>query len=329
MRHTVLNNKKPVKFDPSLPIYKSFKYRMSNAFKENANLVGLAGMVALSAAMLNPLPLIVGMVGEAIYLLFVPDSKWYERRLQTKFDAEVVARREKLKEDVYPLVRLQIKQEFSRLEQVREQISGQSRSEEKWFMEAMRKLDFLMEKYLQFALKEAQFGNYIASVYAEVYQQTPAPQRRGMTRPASQSSEPPIKGREIKNENFHPMVDLSEEWVEEVTSSISNYYQSELDKLTEGIQEEAVFANRTLMEKRHQILVRRKEFIARVAQILFNLRLQMRLMSDTFGLINDEIRARSPEQVLSDIDDVMLQATSLTEAIDEITPMTEFVGTYS
>jgi hypothetical protein len=83
------------------------------------------------------------------------------------------------------------------------------------------------------------------------------------------------------------------------------------------------------MSKRQQILNRRKEFITRVSQIMSNLGLQMRLMADTFGLINDEIRARSPEQVLSDIDDVIIQATSLTEAIDEITPMTEIVANLS
>lgn len=317
-----------MKFDPSLPIYKSFKFRVSQAFKENGNLLALATAAAISAATLNPIPLIVGAVAEAIYLIFVPDSKWYTNRLQQKFDAEVIARREQLKEQIFPLVRLEIKQEFARLEQVREQINGQSRSEEPWFREALRKLDFLMEKYLQFAQKEAQFGTYIASVYAEVYQQTPAPQRRGMERPISQSKEPPIEGRQIKNENHHPIIDFSEEWVENVIGSISQFYENELSDLNESITNEEVFANRTLMEKRQQIITRRREFISRVAQILTNLRLQMRLMSDTFGLINDEIRARSPEQVLSDIDDVMLQATSLTQAIDEITPMTEFVGTY-
>jgi hypothetical protein len=301
---------------------------VSEAFKENGNLLSLASAVALSAATLNPIPLIIGAVLEAAYLIFVPDSRWYTSRLQEKFDAEVAARREALKEQVFPLVRLQIKQEFARLEQVREQINGQSRSEEPWFREALRKLDFLMEKYLQFAQKEAQFGSYIASVYAEVYQQTPAPQRRGMDRPITQSTEPPIAGRQVKNENYHPINDFSEEWVTNVIAAISKFYEEELESLNESISTETVFANRTLMEKRQQIITRRKEFISRVAQILTNLRLQMRLMSDTFGLINDEIRARSPEQVLSDIDDVMLQATSLTEAIDEITPMTEFVGNY-
>lgn len=43
-------------------------------------------------------------------------------------------------------------------------------------------------------------------------------------------------------------------------------------------------------------------------------------MEDTFGLINDEIRARSPEQMLADIDDVVLQTDSLTEALQEVAP---------
>ena len=43
-------------------------------------------------------------------------------------------------------------------------------------------------------------------------------------------------------------------------------------------------------------------------------------MEDTFGLINDEIRARSPEQMLADIDDVVLQTDSLTEALQDVAP---------
>jgi hypothetical protein len=52
----------------------------------------------------------------------------------------------------------------------------------------------------------------------------------------------------------------------------------------------------------------------------------MDLITETFGLINDEIRARSPEQVLADINDVVNQATSLTDAIDEITPSDQLVA---
>lgn len=309
-----------MKFDPSHPVHKSLKYRLSQAFKENGNMIGIAGVIATAAALVTPIPLLVGLIAEAAYLLFVPDSKWYEKRLQKKFDGEVEARRRELKEQIYPLVRPQIRSEFERLEQVRNQISAQSQSEEPWFREAMRKLDFLMEKFLQFAQKESQFGMYLNSVYQEVYEQSSQNVRREMRSRVYSPKD---------GEDRSPVLEVNEEWVEGVIESVNGFYERELEKLANEIESESVMANRSLMEKRQQILTRRKDFILRVGQILSNLRLQMRLMSDTFGLINDEIRARSPEQVLSDIDDVMLQATSLTEAIDEITPMAELVGTTS
>ena len=299
---------------------------MSEAFKEPANLVGLAGSVALSFALLNPLPLIIGAVAEAAYLLFVPDSKWYEARIQSRFDGEVIARRNDLKVKTYPMVRNEIRQEFGRLEQVRAQIEKQSSGEEKWFREAMRKLDFLMEKYLQFAQKEAQFATYLTSVYTEVYDQIPHEDRRALARSAGAGVPPPIKNNRRKDQDDdNVIINPTPEWVQDVTGTISKFYENEIAGLDEAMASESVIANRNLMGKRQQILVRRREFISRVSQIMTNLDLQMQLTADTFGLINDEIRARSPEQVLSDIDDVVNQATSLTEAIDEITPMTELV----
>ena len=304
---------------------------MGEAFKEGPNLIAIASVVAIAAATLNPALLIAGAVVEAAYLLFVPDSKWYEKRMQAKFDGEVVARRNALRDQTFPIVRTQIRQEFGRLEQVRTQIEGQSRGEEKWFREALRKLDFLMEKYLQFAQKEAQFANYLMSVYTDVYEQTPENKRRKMPRPRQTDDGSNVLANNYQAPigtypNLPQPINLTAEWVEQVTREISEHYTDELATLDDSIAAETVAANKILMEKRQQILKRRQEFIERVSQIMTNLGLQMRLMSDTFGLINDEMRARSPEQVLSDIDDVVLQATSLTQAIDEITPMTEVVG---
>ena len=74
------------------------------------------------------------------------------------------------------------------------------------------------------------------------------------------------------------------------------------------------------------MLKRRREFIIRLSDMLVNLRHQMELIAETFGLINDEMRARSPEQVLADIDEVVGQATSLTDALDSVTPMDQLVS---
>lgn len=298
---------------------------------EGPNLVALTGLVATSAALLNPIPLLAGLVAEAAYLLFIPDTKWYEKRLKKKFDDEVYARRELLKQQTFPIVRPGIRREFLRLEQVRSQIENQVHIEDPWFREAMRKLDFLMEKYLQFAQKEAQFANYLVGVYREVCDKLPDHELREMGQIVPPKP-PPRKGRRVSDdeeddEGLPSTINVSDEWVQEVASAIAKVYDRELKSLDESLDGEVVVANQNLIEKRKQVIVRRQEFITRVSQIMSNLGLQMSLMSDTFGLINDEIRARSPEQVLSDIDEVVLQATSLTEALDEMTPMAELVNT--
>ncbi len=297
-------------------------------------MVGLASCAALSAALLTPLPLLVALVAEAAYLLFVPDTKWYTDRLETKFDAEVADRREDLKKQVFPTVRNEVRDQFQRLEDMRAQIATQSRKEETWFREALRKLDFLMEKFLQFAAKEAQFAGYLMFIYSDIYDDLAPDVRRNLPKPNVSPRVPPstIKSTpprfEIDKEYaYAPMVaEPTAAWVNQTVDTIQKFYSAEVEQLGKDSETDPVIANRNVMIKRKQILERRREFVSRIGQILSNLGQQMRLVSDTFGLINDEIRARSPEQVLADIDEVVVQTTSLTEAIDEITPMDELVA---
>src|SRR5258708_555900 len=146
--------------------------RFREAFKENANLIGVVGALALSAALLNPLPLLVGLVAEAAYLLFVPDSKWYEHRLSKRFDAEVEARRQKLKDQTLPQLRPELKDRFLRLEEIRRQIATQSQDDAQWFREVLRKLDYLLEKFLMFASKEVQYRSYLESLLQDTHADT-------------------------------------------------------------------------------------------------------------------------------------------------------------
>ena len=117
------------------------------AFKETLNVAGLTTAAALSAAMLNPLPLLVGLVAEAAYMLFVPNSKWYEVRLSKRYDAEVENRRKQLIARVAPTLRPDMQERFTRLEAMRRQIDAQAVENQSWFREVMRKLDYLLEKF--------------------------------------------------------------------------------------------------------------------------------------------------------------------------------------
>src|SRR5947199_297066 len=142
--------------------------KLSEAFKESFNIMGLAGAVAVSAALLTPVPLIAGLVAEAAYLLLVPDMKWYDARLSKRYDAEVEKRRQELKNSILPNLRPEMQARFSRLEQTRRDIEAHPIEGETWFREVLRKLDFLLEKFLLFAAKDNEYRGHLNSILAQV-----------------------------------------------------------------------------------------------------------------------------------------------------------------
>jgi len=290
--------------------------RLASAFQEPFNVVGLAGSLALAAALLTPLPLLCAVVAEVAYLLFVPDTAWFTKRLESRFDAEVRAHREQLKSKVFPKIRDEILERFNWLEQARAQIEQTSTVQDNWFREALRKLDFLLEKYLQFADRESEYLAYLLSLLRESYSTLTRDEIRDL----------PSLAR-YKDAYVPPHdVKISQQDVQELIDAIQKHYDVAIEALASSSETEQVLATREIESKRKEVLTRRKEFIIRLSDMMVNLRHQMELIAETFGLINDELRARSPEQVLADIDDVVMQATSLTDALDSMTPADQVVA---
>src|SRR5207247_3220583 len=95
-------------------------------------------------------------------------TRWYEARLEKRFEAEIRERRAQLKAQVCPVIRPELRERFERLEAMRDQIAAQQVDDPPWFQEVLRKLDYLLEKYLHFASKDAEFRLYLASVLEEV-----------------------------------------------------------------------------------------------------------------------------------------------------------------
>ncbi len=307
--------------DPTSLQHKSVRTKLQTAFTEAANVVGVAGVLAASLALLNPIPFLVGLVLESAYLLFVPDSKWFAKRLDKKFDEQIRAQRRELKNRVFPKIRREVQSKYEWLEGARSTIENQATTEDPWFSEALRKLDFLLEKYLQFADRESAFLNYLVLVANESYSNLSKDQIRRLPEFVNDA-----RSRVTRDDPPSEAISFSHAEASALVKVIEDYYSSEIDDLNEKATGEVVVATQNLLQKRCEVLGRRKEFVVRLGEILINLRHQMDLISETFGLINDEIRARSPEQVLADINDVVNQATSLTDAIDEITPTDQLVA---
>jgi hypothetical protein len=350
----------------------TIRNRYLEALKESYNVIGLTTAVAISAAALNPLPLLVWLVAEAAYLVFVPDSKWYEMRLAARYDAEVVQRREELKARTLPLLRPEMRERFVRLEEMRASIGAQGN--EAWLREVLRKLDFLLEKFLQFASREVQFRSYLLSVRDEVRDEVrdqafddaradPGALRRGPTLidinnssgrrgrddrgrddddddrsnrgrrgksgprrlppiplgvgppPPTAQTQPRPAARQRPSDDDS---DDPDRWVSKTVSEVQSYYDYQLDELKQMAEAEPDPGTKAVLEKRFDVLQRRREFVGKIGRIQTNLVHQLMLLEDTFGLISDEIRARPPEQVLADIEDVVMQTNTMTQALEEV-----------
>jgi hypothetical protein len=306
--------------------------RYLQAFKESFNVVGLTTVVAVSAATLNPLPLLAGLVAEAVYLLFVSDSRWYEARLSRRYDAEVEQRRQALKDQVLPTLRPSMQARFARLEEMRRQIDAQPVEGQTWYREVLRKLDYLLEKFLQFASKEAQFRCYLQSLEEELRGAAPAGAARvddfGFRR---EEERRPRRGRgrgswmgggaefDLTPGGAVPL-DGDDRWVEQTVAGVQAHYDAEMADLRQQMEREQDPSTRDVLQKRLDVIQRRHEFAGKIGKILANLSHQLKLLEDTFGLINDELRARSPEQILSDIEDVVWQTDTMTKLLDEMAP---------
>jgi hypothetical protein len=312
--------------------------RFVTALKERFNVLGLSTAAAVSAATLNPLPLLVGLVAEAAYLLFVPDSKWYDQRLSKRHEAEIEQRRQELKAQVLPTLRPSMQARFTHLEETRAQIVAQPTAGQSWFLEVLRKLDYLLEKFLQFSSKEAQFRSYLQSLLDEVRggvsRRVPSAEQGFDLSPVEDARERrgrggaqwPDRPRSIPVRGERGTGDREDRWVQQAISEVQTAYDSDMAELQGLIESEPDKNSRSVLEKRLDVLRRRHESVAKIGRILTNLNHQLELLEDTFGLINDEIRARSPEQILSDIEEVVWQTDTMTKVLEEVAPFDQLVA---
>ncbi len=296
------------------------------AMKESYNGIGLAAVAAISAATLNPLPLLVGLVAEAAYLLIVPDTKWYQMRIANRIAAEAEAERLKIRAQILPTLRPSVQARFTHLEEMRAQISAEDDKE--WYGEIVKKLDYLLEKFLLFGAKEAQFQSYLMRLRAELRSgdwdlntRRDDSRDHGVSRRAARRLEEVPKRPLRLVDSDNPLSgEQDERWVRLTVEEIQAHYNEECERIEALLQTDQDEANRAVLTKRVDVLKRRSEFAGKIGRILGNINHQLQLVDDTFGLINDEIRARSPEQILADIDEVCVATESMSTTLEEIAP---------
>ncbi len=280
------------------------KPKFLQALQEHYNLIGIASAFTLSMVVGNPLPLIVGLVAEAGYLIFVPDSKWYVARLSKKYDVEIEKQRMQLKEKVFGSLLPEQQERFLRLEARRKQIETVAAEDKNWFREILRKLDYLLDKFLMFGAKECEFRTHLESLQQELRNE-----------PTAQF---PVASSSSRRNRRDMSTTRARQSSEDIVQEVQDSYEREMNRIRNETDREQDENTHSIQEKRLDVIQRRSDFVGKIGKILLNLDQQMRLVEDTFGLINDEIRARSPEQLLADIEEVVVASNTMTVTMEEV-----------
>jgi hypothetical protein len=273
--------------------------RAVTAFKDELNWIGTGLIVAAGFFAGFPLAIPFAWAAfEAVYMLFVPDSAWYDRRLSRKADAEVAQRRRALKRSSWRLLLEEDRDRFEELERIRGEIEGQQEIADTWVREIVRKLDFLLERFLLFATKRAEYLGYLRALA----------EREEVT-PTDMAGRPlPPRGRRRA---------LDEAGVDRLLRWILDAYDRRMESSQFELARETNPHTGDVLQKNLDVLTRLRANVDQIGQIARNVERQLSLVADSFALINGELRTRPPEQMVSEVEGVILSSQALSDALTE------------
>lgn len=288
--------------------FKQSQYKA--ALQEPWNLVALSTFGAWFLATMNPLAFIVGGILEAAYLLTFPDTSYYqgvlEQRAREGADKESEQARQSLLLRANYLAgdrREKLRRLITIYDNLMKDIIGQDADV---YSDSLKKMFDCLESYASFAKKESEFTIHLVSLRSEAELQA----RQASGKSKSKSSQEP-SGEDAADAN-------SEQWVQETVASISANYLKVVDALTAQVNSRDQ-SDPIVVVLRQRLLVaqKRAELIKRSGSILLSLRQQMELLEETFGLLNDQMRARQPGEITGVIENLVYQTQHMTEVLEE------------
>ncbi|MGO8672137.1 MAG: hypothetical protein ACLQVD_12315 [Capsulimonadaceae bacterium] len=310
----------------SLPAQRQSTNRKDRApFYHPYNLLGLAVVVAASAATLSLWILVAGLVIEAVYLVVsstmglrstsniaVPGAHAGEKGRPTanatprafsaagssaKSPADMCCERLERLEAAYRLVGLQMDSRYPHSSDI------------------LNHLELLMDRYSFFDEKLDLFGDRLQVIAREA---------------RTMSSEHPVAPGVVELQLVYSLGDRHEsgsieERVELFMKQAHDGFERELrevawqrDRTRDGVRLHA-------LDQRAQAVLQRNRQVDKIGKTILNLHYEMQLLDKKFDLLSHELGSRRPEQVLADVRALVLQAQSLTRTVEELEPLTESV----
>src|SRR5262249_20735992 len=161
-----------------------------------------------------------------------------------------------------PLLRPETQQRFLHLEEIRKQVDTQSQDDREWYREVLRKLDYLLDKFLVFAGKEVQFRAYLESLRNETRQDKPVhlklsdydvgdPDRTRRRDKRSAPNEIPRRPLTISEEPASSNLDLDpdDRRVQQMVEEVQSAYTRDRERLLKMLETEQDSETKAVLEK--------------------------------------------------------------------------------
>src|SRR5262249_432267 len=147
----------------------------------------------------------------------------------------------------------------------------QAQADKAWFREVLRKLDYLLEKFLLFASKETEFRQYLQSLVQEIRGEPLSSHRADYGRDVrpSDSRRDKRAARDVPRRELHlesnefgstKSGDASIRWVQEAVEEVQSAYEEEKQELAHQLETEQDYDTKAVLEKRAAVLQRRQDY---------------------------------------------------------------------
>ena len=292
---------------------------IKSAFGETRNILFLAAAAFFVLASGATEVLFGALALECAYMLFIPQSRWYRGVLEERTLRLRQRDRARLKVQTLPRLLPVDRNRFLRLETMRNQIPAAAGTAPGEMAGICRQMDVLLDKFLQFGAKNAQYRAYLV----EMVRPVPGP---------AQSGAPwldkliDLAGTLLneKQEFVNIPVGGAPKRITDVGAIIEGIRKDQdvrIQQLQASISTQTSDANKMVMSKSLEVLTKRRERIGELGDIITNLECQLDLIESTFGLIADQVRTQAPEQVLREINEVVIQTETTTQLLAATAPM--------
>jgi hypothetical protein len=234
-------------------------------------------------------------------MLVVPHTAWFQRRLRQKRQAALAHDREARRHQVWQRLLPEDRRRFEALERMRGEIDQQARASS-IPPEMLRRLDDLLHRFLEFGEKRAEYLEYLRGLLKQEVGITASRQGWwGGTGPAVDRGRPG----------------------EAMLQRLLQHYEQEITAVQQSL--EGATSGDDVRRNNLRVLQQCEENLPQIGTILHDLDQQMELVLNTFTLLNSQARTRPPEQMLSDVQEVVGSAEALTEAMAELAPLEQAV----